>query len=41
MFAVQMAVNIPADTHVGRLREEFMEFCDNLNLDAIMEPIKG
>jgi glycine cleavage system transcriptional repressor len=41
MFAVQLAVNIPADTHVGRLREEFMEFCDNLNLDAIMEPIKG
>ncbi|HEX2668490.1 MAG TPA: glycine cleavage system protein R [Gammaproteobacteria bacterium] len=41
MFAVQMSVNIPADTHVGRLREDFMEFCDNLNLDAIMEPIKG
>jgi glycine cleavage system transcriptional repressor len=41
MFAVQMAVNIPADMHVGTLREEFMDFCDQLNLDAIMEPIKG
>ncbi len=41
MFAVQMSVNIPADMQIGRLREDFMEFCDSLNLDAIMEPIKG
>ena len=41
MFAVQMSVNIPADMHIGTLREEFMNFCDALNLDAIMEPIKG
>ncbi|MDE2070575.1 MAG: glycine cleavage system protein R [Gammaproteobacteria bacterium] len=41
MFAVQMAVNIPADLHIGTLRDEFMDFCDRLNLDAILEPIKG
>jgi glycine cleavage system transcriptional repressor len=41
MFAVQMAVNIPADLHIGGLREEFMDFCEELNLDAIMEPIKA
>lgn len=41
MFAVQMSVNIPSDMQIGRLREDFMEFCDGLNLDAIMEPIKG
>ncbi|MGB9428757.1 MAG: glycine cleavage system protein R [Gammaproteobacteria bacterium] len=41
MFSVQMAVNIPADLHIGSLREEFMDFCDRLNLDAIMEPIKN
>jgi glycine cleavage system regulatory protein len=23
------------------LRDEFMDFCDQLNLDAIMEPVKG
>ena len=23
------------------LREEFMEFCDQLNLDAVIEPVKG
>ena len=41
MFSVQMSVNIPADLHIGTLRDEFMEFCDRLNLDAILEPIKG
>jgi glycine cleavage system transcriptional repressor len=41
MFSVQMAVNIPAALHIGGLREEFMDFCDRLNLDAIMEPIKS
>jgi glycine cleavage system regulatory protein len=23
------------------LREEFMDFCDHLNLDAIFEPVKN
>jgi glycine cleavage system regulatory protein len=23
------------------LREEFMDFCDHLNLDAIFEPVKS
>jgi len=23
------------------LREEFMDFCDHLNLDAILEPVKS
>lgn len=41
MFAVQMNVSIPRDLHIAALREEFMEFCDQMNLDAIIEPIKG
>ena len=40
MFAVQMAVNIPASIHIAQLREEFLEICDRLNLDAILEPVK-
>jgi len=24
-----------------KLREEFMDFCDHLNLDAIFEPVKS
>ena len=41
MFSVQMFINIPAAIHIAVLREEFMEFCDRLNLDAIMEPVKN
>jgi glycine cleavage system transcriptional repressor len=40
MFSVQMYVNIPGAVHIAGLREEFMEFCDQLNVDAIMEPVK-
>jgi len=38
MFGVQMTVNIPAHIHVANIREEFLVFCDEQNLDAIMEP---
>jgi glycine cleavage system transcriptional repressor len=41
MFAVQMAVNVPSSLHVAQLREEFLELCDRLNLDAILEPVKS
>jgi glycine cleavage system transcriptional repressor len=40
MFSVQMLVNIPASVHISALREEFMEFCDQINVDAIIEPVK-
>jgi len=41
MFAVQMAVNVPSSVHVSQLRDEFLELCDRLNLDAIIEPVKS
>lgn len=41
MFSVHMTVDVPAGTHIATLREEFMDFCDQLNLDAIIEPVKG
>ena len=40
MFAVQMAVNIPSSVNLAQLRDEFLELCDRLNLDAILEPVK-
>ena len=40
MFAVHMNIGIPAKTGIGELREEFLEFCDDMNLDAVMEPYK-
>lgn len=41
MFAVQMAVNIPSSVSISRLRDDFMELCDRLNLDALIEPVKA
>ena len=41
MFAVQMAINVPSSLHVAQLREEFLDLCDRLNLDAILEPVKS
>ena len=41
MFAIQMAINVPAAVHIAQLREEFLEICDRLNLDAILEPVKA
>lgn len=40
MFAVHMTVGIPSNVHIATLRDEFMEFCDGMNLDAVLEPVK-
>lgn len=41
MFTANLTVNIPPHVHIAALREEFLDFCDSLNLDAIFEPLKG
>ena len=41
MFALQMAINIPTTVPISMLRDEFLELCDRLNLDAILEPVKS
>jgi glycine cleavage system transcriptional repressor len=41
MFSAQISIGIPASAHISSLREDFLEFCDTLNLDAILEPLKG
>jgi glycine cleavage system transcriptional repressor len=38
MFSVQITVGIPADTHISTLRGDFLDYCDDLNLDATFEP---
>lgn len=40
MFSAQITVGIPSTMHIAALREDFLEFCDHLNLDAIMDPMK-
>lgn len=41
MFAVQMMINVPSRLPVAQLREDFMEYSDSQNLDAILEPVKN
>jgi len=38
MFSVQMTISIPRSTHLATLREEFHEYCESQNLDAVIEP---
>ncbi len=39
MFSVRIIIDLPAKTHIASLREEFQGFCDELNLDASIEPV--
>ncbi len=41
MFGVNMTLAVPAGTHIARLREEFLDFCDEMNLDAVIEPVRN
>jgi len=40
VFSTKFILSIPPDVRILSLREELLDFCDNLNLDAILEPIK-
>lgn len=41
MFSVQMAVNVPSETNLALLRDDFADTCDRMNLDGILDPVKG
>ncbi|MCG5516305.1 MAG: glycine cleavage system protein R [Pseudomonadota bacterium] len=41
MFTAHLSVEIPATEHIASLREDFLDLCDELNLDGVIEPIKG
>lgn len=41
MFTINMVVNVPTDIRIANLREEFLDFCDELNMDAALEPTKS
>ena len=34
MFSLQMIIGVPAETNIAGLRDEFLNMCDELNLDA-------
>lgn len=41
LFSLQMTVALPAATAIGALREAFFDFCEDLNLDATLEPVRS
>lgn len=40
VFSTKFVILVSPQLHLLTLREEFMDFCDHLNIDAILEPIK-
>ncbi|TAL54002.1 MAG: transcriptional regulator [Methylovulum sp.] len=40
VFSSKFVILIPPQLNLMSLREEFLDFCDQLNIDAILEPIK-
>ncbi|MDH5649952.1 MAG: ACT domain-containing protein [Gammaproteobacteria bacterium] len=40
MFALTMTVSIPADQSIAVLRQAFKSYCDDLNMDATLEPLR-
>ena len=40
MMIVQMVVGIDSEDSISLLREQFSDFCDQHNFDAVLEPLK-
>jgi len=40
-LSVVMTVAIPASMQIANLRGDFLDYCDDLNLDATFEPLRG
>jgi len=41
LTSVVMIVGIHAKVHIATLRGDFLDYCDDLNLDATIEPVRG
>lgn len=40
VFSAKLIIIIPKEAALLAIREQFMDFCDQLNIDAMLEPIK-
>lgn len=40
MASLTLKINVPDSVHLATLREQFMSYCDDHNLDAFLEPIR-
>jgi glycine cleavage system transcriptional repressor len=41
MFSVRMIIDVPCHVQISQLREDFLDLCDEDNLDGVMEPLKS
>jgi glycine cleavage system transcriptional repressor len=41
LFSLTMAVQVPSTVNVPQLREQFAVYCEEKNLDAVIEPYKA
>jgi glycine cleavage system transcriptional repressor len=41
MCSVRMIVDVPTHVHISQLRDDFLDLCDEDNLDGVMEPLKA
>lgn len=41
MLSMVMTVGVRANVHIPTLRGDFLDYCDDLNLDATFEPVRG
>ena len=41
MFSLELTVNVPSGLSLSKLKEEFVSFCDDKNLDASIEAFRG
>jgi len=41
MFSINMTINIPAGQSISQIREQYMDFCDAMNMDGMIEPVRS
>ncbi len=41
MVTLHFKISVPDKVHLATLREQFMSYCDDNNLDSFMEPLKS
>ncbi|MDD4966490.1 ACT domain-containing protein [Halothiobacillus sp.] len=41
LIQMRVQIDIPARCHLGQFKSDFFDLCDNLNLDAAIEPERG
>lgn len=40
MFSMNVSIDVPSELSLSELRMQFLTFCDEYNLDAVIEPVK-